>query len=87
MGADRRFRSLLEMHRLMQVWGCVGCVGRVGVLLPARTPSDQVMAVRPPPSAGYLMTSLTPLGLSSSWYFVMVMHGVIRYSRLPYYFS
>ena len=45
MDADRRFRSLLEVHRLMQVWGCVGCVGCVGVLLPARTPSNQSMAV------------------------------------------
>ena len=26
IGADRRFRSLLEVHRLMRVWGCVGCV-------------------------------------------------------------
>jgi hypothetical protein len=45
----------------MQVWGCVGCVG---VLLPARTPSDQSMDVRPPPSAGYPLTSLRPGALS-----------------------
>ena len=32
-------RSLLEVHRLMQVVGCVVDVGGVGVLLPARTPS------------------------------------------------
>ena len=32
-------RSLLEVHRLMQVVGCVVGVGGVGVLLPARTPS------------------------------------------------
>ena len=31
-------RSLLEVHRLMQVVGCVVDVGGVGVLLPARTP-------------------------------------------------
>jgi len=37
MSADRRCRSLFEVHRLMQVWGGVG-------VLPARTPTHSVMA-------------------------------------------
>ena len=66
MDAGCRCRSLLEVHRLMQVWGCVGCVG---VVLPARTPSDHSMAVRPPPSGGYrppphLLKPLHPGALS-----------------------
>ena len=50
----------------MQVWWCGGCVGCVGVLFefPARTPPDQSVAVRPPPSVGYLLTSLHPGALS-----------------------
>ena len=38
-----RFRPLPEVHRMMQVLGCV-CVD---VLLPARTPSTHFMAVKP----------------------------------------
>ena len=50
MSAGCRCRSLLEVHRLMQVRWCVGCVG---VLLPARTPSYRSMGVNPPPLGGY----------------------------------
>ena len=66
MGAGRCFRSLLEMHLLMQVWGCVGCVGGVGVLLPVRTPSNQDMAVRPSPPVDHLLSPCCPGALPPS---------------------
>ena len=57
MGAGCRSRLLPEVHRLMQVWGIVGCVG---VLLPVRTPFNQHMAVKPSPPVGHLVTPDRP---------------------------